>query len=905
MRLTLRTMLAYMDDILEPADHQDVGQKIEESEYATNLLHRIRDVTRQMRMGAPKVSGRGMGLDPNTVAEYLDNVLSGERVPDFERVCLESNVHLAEVAACHQILSLVLGEPAEVDPALRRRMYDLAARSQETGIAGVDDDETTPPPRTDIEPPELAAAAAAGAGTIALDGGHDAHVVPARQRPEVPEYLRASRRSRFWPIAITVLLAVCLLAAISLAMFGWDNNPTLKWLPWFKPANVAQNDNSKNGVNGNNPALPAKGGPAINGNTVPPAVVPGGNVAPGSTVNPAGNGSLPPLPPPISPAGASTANPVAGANGSPVNPASGSLPPGSASPSATGQLPALPPPIAGTNGGTNAALPPGSQAPPAGPPPGPGPVIGPAPANAVVGGPIEVGPAAGPTGNVPGAVAPGPTGGPPPVPPGPPAGRRNEIAGTAAPPGGAPLPANPANAKPAPTFGPLSERLGRMVSEQELLLRLPAGQTEWQRVSPGMTLGVKDRLLALPTFRPTITLSAGVTIQLLPETMIDLSGYDADGVPVVGVNYGRLILSTPGKPDVRLKLILGDTAGTLTFFDPDATAALEMRHILVPGTDPQTGLPKLAVALYATAGQIDWTGVMGAAGAARAVAPANQPLSLPNGGKLTAPARILLAGSSADFSGSDRELPHWFVSDPINPLDSRASQVMNETLDSKTSVTVGLKELVEHRRAENRSLAARSMALIDEFDPFASLLNDPDQRAVWPVEIESLQAALARGPVTAGKVRATFEKQRGKDGDDLYRLLWGYNKDQLQSGAAPVLVDDLDNDSLDFRVLSFYNLQKIVGKTFDYRPEATAANRAQPVRRWREQLKEGLIVPKGSPPSKAQATAAKTPDMPLESDASRGLEPPAKPLPNEVPSPIAPTPKPPATLPPPPNPSQD
>ena len=118
-----------------------------------------------------------------------------------------------------------------------------------------------------------------------------------------------------------------------------------------------------------------------------------------------------------------------------------------------------------------------------------------------------------------------------------------------------------------------------------------------------------------------------------------------------------------------------------------------------------------------------------------------------------------------------------------------------------------------------------------------------------------------------------FEKERGKDGDDLYRLLWGYNKEQLQSGAAPTLVDDLDNDNLDFRVLSFYNLQKLVGKTFDYRPEASAANRAQPVRRWRDQLKEGLIVPKGSAPSKASTTSAKASDLPKTPDTIKGLLP--------------------------------
>jgi hypothetical protein len=50
MRLTLRTLLAYMDDILDPADQEELGHKIESSPFATELIHRSRDAVRRLRV---------------------------------------------------------------------------------------------------------------------------------------------------------------------------------------------------------------------------------------------------------------------------------------------------------------------------------------------------------------------------------------------------------------------------------------------------------------------------------------------------------------------------------------------------------------------------------------------------------------------------------------------------------------------------------------------------------------------------------------------------------------------------------------------------------------------------------------------------------------------------------------
>jgi hypothetical protein len=124
MRLTLRTLLAYIDDTLDPVQAREIGQKVAESDVAQELIERIKAVTRRRGLTVPPASGPEK-IDANTVAEYLDNDLPPETIAEVEELSLNSDVHLAEIAACHQILTLVVGEPAQVPPVARQRMYGL------------------------------------------------------------------------------------------------------------------------------------------------------------------------------------------------------------------------------------------------------------------------------------------------------------------------------------------------------------------------------------------------------------------------------------------------------------------------------------------------------------------------------------------------------------------------------------------------------------------------------------------------------------------------------------------------------------------------------------------------------------------------------------------------------------
>jgi hypothetical protein len=191
MRLTLRTLLSWTDGMLEPAAAAELGARVAASPAAGQLRDRSRDVVARQMLSAPAPAATGFAADADSTAEYLDNVMPSERIEEFERICFGSDVHLAEVAGCHEILAELAREPT-VEPAVDRQQ---AAR--------------------------LRAVVRSAANGEAVGGPPPAARIV---RPRKPVRRREGRRQRprtspaAWLLAITATL----LLATLLGVLGWS-----------------------------------------------------------------------------------------------------------------------------------------------------------------------------------------------------------------------------------------------------------------------------------------------------------------------------------------------------------------------------------------------------------------------------------------------------------------------------------------------------------------------------------------------------------------------------------------------------------------------------------------------------------------------------------------------------------
>lgn len=250
MRLTLRTMLAYRDRVLRPADAEDLHRRIQSSEDAGNLLRRIDSLAKHHFAPSPTIVGKGLSGDPNSYAEYLDDVLVSEKVPEFEKSCLESDVHLNELAECHSLLSsaihtrvrvpdnlhslaMEIGNP-EQRQIIKEKLKDKRRTQGNGQIVRADLAHPVPTPQGEsgkgkgLNEEQIVCVQApmvASGGTSIREQG--LNLENSKLAHEVPEYLVGKNRGSWRiPVAIGVLLAALGLLVWQ-ALGPWDKIQSL------------------------------------------------------------------------------------------------------------------------------------------------------------------------------------------------------------------------------------------------------------------------------------------------------------------------------------------------------------------------------------------------------------------------------------------------------------------------------------------------------------------------------------------------------------------------------------------------------------------------------------------------------------------------------------------------------
>jgi hypothetical protein len=755
MRLTLRTLLAYLDDVLDPADARELAKKVKESEVASGLVHRIRNVTRKLRLGAPKLSGKGMGLDANTVAEYLDSTLAQDQIPDFERICIESDVHLAEVASCHQILTLVLGEPADVPPELRERIRAIDSTAAAPGPNDTESfqlSEAQPAPITQPAAPPLPepprSSEPAAGQPVAVN-------VNAVDRP--PAALEPS--IRVLPIAVT-LLATFALALVALFVMGPMNSSHPIVGRFFADSDPLPEENAA-----------AEPGEKTSEDTR--------DDAPNSNV--------------VDPSRDVPSQALDMLRSDPANavPDDGDGATTSTDDSIANQLP--------TDGTSD--------------------TIGDAPASR----PEAMDAAAAGTGDAPRLPDEPPlTATPQPQPED--AGPNDSVMEVLTPPvADAEQPEEPADEAPP--------GIGRYTSDQHVLVHFDSESQAWYRMRTLGAVKSDELLVALPTYRPRLLVTPGIQLVLIGPTALRLHGQGAAGVPVMTVNYGRFLAVTDGTSGSDLELRIGQRRSRISFVDTDSTLALQLHPYLPPGSDPEQQEPHLLIRAFARDGALKWQDLEPSTAAVN-----------------------IAAGQCADMIGAGpvevhaEDSPDWLSAQTMSLIERDASKQLEPTLDLDRPVSVPLAEHVGDRLVEVRTLAIRCLAFFDDYDPFVDALNDAELRSYWKDLFLALQASLSRGPSSAEAVRETFQRLRGDEGLELYRLLWGYSPAQLSAEGGEQLIEYLEHPSMDIRVLAFENLRQITQKTHLYRPERDPKQQRRALVSWARALREGEIVYQDPPP---------------------------------------------------------
>lgn len=763
MRLTLRTLLAYMDNMLEPADAEALRVKIEESEFAKVLMARIEAAVRQPRLSSLPLDEKGLGLDANSIAQYLDNTLAPELVPELEQFLLQSDMQLAEVAACHQALASILDSEPITSPELRHRVRCLGSpkeiaqgptapvakraeygHSQEAASHSLGA-QPSPAPTTNSR------ASSQSVSPKSAPSMSDSLIMTDPLRPAHADWTNngvreesSSKPKNGLRVLITLALAALLVLAAYQAIGPFNRLQGLWTSTALAPeGSVAQDNNPDDGSSdsenpNSNSAFESDSNIADNNSGLKqPTDVEDENPAPSSASEKPDNSSA---------GSPETAMPSAGEmkDGAATKPESDSA----------------------TSSSTNPSTPLKPQI---------------------------------PLGNV-------------------------QVA----------------------TWNPPAE-----LAQGHLLFINDQANRQLIRVTSATTFPHGTRLLIAPGVRNSIQVNHDVAWSFYTATDFSVStDSQMPWITMVDLAQGKAVLQDSGKSnfvDRQPQTLLrnGNTLIALRWSEPNSAVAVEATPMFVDPSryDPQYVGPVLPVTdlrISVLQGKIEVSSVE-----------ITEKVDVAKLLSETSAFQKLMLGDSLVRTGVNQwegvkidKAPTWIETPLERPIDRQAANDLMQLLPAGARANLVIVEALQNRRAEIAALAAQTLILSDDFSFLAGpagLLNDDRFRSHWTTLIDAVRERVSSSPESLEALKASLATQDVQRGALLFQVLVGYSEPELKLSAAERLVNLLESEFLDERILAIYQLKRITGKDLGFQPDRPSRGLIQD---WKRLWRTGGIPPK-------------------------------------------------------------
>jgi hypothetical protein len=384
-------------------------------------------------------------------------------------------------------------------------------------------------------------------------------------------------------------------------------------------------------------------------------------------------------------------------------------------------------------------------------------------------------------------------------------------------------------------------------STDGVLLRFDARDAGWyvmprrSLIHPGEKLAVPEPYEAVIQFGTDRSL-----LKLLPATVIERLGPTAAAPFGIAVERGRVHFLSGTAPEgqpfagTTVAVAVRGELWRVELLTPRSVCGVEIVPREPSALDENFGKNSYTGGLYVAQGSVRF-----ADGADRVLVlegpawvPLNPELRAAEGGAMVAPLS---------------SIPDW-LSDKKAPLTvNNYGKLFEKEFDFDEPVDVSLTNAVKDRKPEISRLAVACLGLTGDHAGMLQALDRSEHEESRLAAIHGLRTWLVLDPQHAVTLKSDLNRHFHPDeAEAAYRLLWGFNEaDARDPDASNELVTWLSSESLAIRELAFFNVQRLTGRRYDYRPNGIPAHRKSAVNQWLRHLeKDGaLLPPNGKAPS--------------------------------------------------------